>query len=484
MRLLIYIFVMVNLIGMVSSCSGQNKGESVVTEARGLMEGGSLSRLIDLAGSPGWPEDVDPAFRRELDSLADYARRYLREFPHTLEAIVELLDNDGVNTGRENIKRWEDAGELEFMYIDGEKRYFRWAHRNLYRINDSLRDLKQTDRQRDVSLASFCMEEIDEILAASAGSAGVPVRPRSFRITYTITVEAGAVPAGETIRCWMPYPREDTPRQDMVRLVSVYPEEYVVAPDSYKQRTVYLEQEAVDGEPAVFRTELEFRSHSQYFDPALLRASASQALPDEAGIYTTERLPHISFSDDIRALAAMLVPDPVGPFRKAEAFYRWINDNIIWTSAVEYGLMDDIPAYVLKNGRGDCGMQTLLFLSLCRQSGIPARWQSGWMMHKGHVNLHDWSELWIEPYGWVPVDVSFKLQPSDRPEVRDFYMSGMDSYRLTVNNDYGTELYPAKIHPRSEPVDFQRGELEWDGGNLYFDKWRYRMEVEYLPETD
>jgi transglutaminase-like putative cysteine protease len=165
---------------------------------------------------------------------------------------------------------------------------------------------------------------------------------------------------------------------------------------------------------------------------------------------------------------------------KVDAFYRWINDNIIWTSAIEYGLMPDIPGYVLKNRRGDCGMQTLLFLSLCRYEGIPARWQSGWMLHPGHVNLHDWSEVYIEPEGWVPVDVSFKLQPSENQKVSEFYISGIDSYRLIVNKDYGTPLYPPKKFPRSEPLDFQRGEVEWKGGNIYFNKWKYDMEVSYI----
>jgi len=32
---------------------------------------------------------------------------------------------------------------------------------------------------------------------------------------------------------------------------------------------------------------------------------------------------------------------------------------------------------------------------------------------------------------------------------------------------------------RSEPYDFQRGEVEWKGGNLYFDKWDYDMKIEY-----
>ena len=40
-------------------------------------------------------------------------------------------------------------------------------------------------------------------------------------------------------------------------------------------------------------------------------------------------------------------------------------------------------------------------------------------------------------------------------------------------------LFPAKIFPRSGTLDFQRGELEWRGGNIYFDKWDYHMDVEY-----
>ena len=48
---------------------------------------------------------------------------------------------------------------------------------------------------------------------------------------------------------------------------------------------------------------------------------------------------------------------------------------------------------------------------------------------------------------------------------------------MVVNDDFGGELYPHKRFPRSETVDFQRGEVEWRGGNLYFDKWSWHLEV-------
>jgi hypothetical protein len=41
-------------------------------------------------------------------------------------------------------------------------------------------------------------------------------------------------------------------------------------------------------------------------------------------------------------------------------------------------------------------------------------------------------------------------------------------------------LHPEKQYLRSEPNDFQRGEVEWIGGNLYFDKWDYDIKIKYI----
>jgi transglutaminase-like putative cysteine protease len=128
---------------------------------------------------------------------------------------------------------------------------------------------------------------------------------------------------------------------------------------------------------------------------------------------------------------------------------------------------------------GDCGIKSLLFITLARYCGIPAKWQSGWMMHPPVINLHDWAEVYFEGIGWVPVDPDFGIQYSEDEKVKYFYTNGIDSYRLIVNDDISRDFYPAKIYPRSETVDFQRGEVEWKGGNLYFDKWDYHMDVEY-----
>ena len=192
--------------------------------------------------------------------------------------------------------------------------------------------------------------------------------------------------------------------------------------------------------------------------------------------YTAEREKHVIFTDRIKALADSLTAGLDNPYLQAKAIYTWIDNTFPWASAREYSTMENIPEYVITEGHGDCGMKTLLLMTMCRYKGIPTRWQSGLMMHPGDKNMHDWGEIYFEGYGWMPVDQSFGITPYGGY----FFLGGIEPYRLIVNSDFGREFSPAKKYPRSETVDFQRGEVEWEGGNLYFNQWDYDYQIEYL----
>jgi transglutaminase-like putative cysteine protease len=132
----------------------------------------------------------------------------------------------------------------------------------------------------------------------------------------------------------------------------------------------------------------------------------------------------------------------------------------------------------LTTRKGDCGIQSMLFITMCRAAGVPARWQSGWETKPVNWNMHDWAEFYVEPWGWLPADVSYGLQKSDDPRIREFYFGHQDSYRMAVNFDYGCAFTPDTRTLRSEPADFQRGEVEIDGRNLYFNEWDYDFSFE------
>ena len=94
------------------------------------------------------------------------------------------------------------------------------------------------------------------------------------------------------------------------------------------------------------------------------------------------------------------------------------------------------------------------------------------------VGMHDWAEIYIAPWGWLPADASYGVSEIRRPESgQTFYCGHQDSYRLIVNLDWGRDLIPTKSSLRSEPADFQRGEVEVDGQNLYFDEWEAKSDV-------
>ncbi|MFT3785570.1 MAG: transglutaminase-like domain-containing protein [Tepidisphaeraceae bacterium] len=235
--------------------------------------------------------------------------------------------------------------------------------------------------------------------------------------------------------------------------------------------------------PIRFEAKFEYRT-SAYVPKLWERSDAKSQVATrdkngEAAGFVGERLPHISFSDQVRKLAKEFAGSDTDKVAIAKRIFDWVDDNLAWTPEHEYCLFPNVVEKGLRTRRGDCGIQALTFVTLARCCGIPARWQSGWVTDPWRVgNMHDWAEAWLEPWGWVPIDVSYGKKQHDDPRVRHFYFGAIDSHRLIVNLDYGAALSPAKTSLRSEPLDFQRGEVELDGRNLYFDEWDYEFSSE------
>ncbi|WP_158275582.1 transglutaminase-like domain-containing protein [Marinilabilia rubra] len=445
-----------------------------------LFESGEFDKVEFLLDSINVSEHEYIVF---ADSLKDYMHRFRLEYPVSSSQLKKAIEQKGVKCSEGLIQQWEKRGMLEYKFMNGVKWYFRNAVYNLFLLNDSLRSLAGYTGLNEKGLGEFCVKHIQEVLMAYGDEVnGEPVLDASMMLKYSMTFMPGVVPSGTLISAWMPYGARDCERQTGVRLFRSHPAEPGISGINCPHQSLFLSQVSAKDSPVTFSSTIGITGHASYFSPSLLSPIRFGDVPDSIGRHLGERHPHIVFSKKIRHLADSLTHPDMTPYEVVKAFYYWIDSNIPWASAVEYGLISNIPEYTLEHMHGDCGMQTLLFMTLCRYKGIPARWQSGWMLHPGYVNLHDWCEVWYPTVGWVPVDVSFKLQKSRNIRIREFYISGIDAYRFIVNNDYGREFCPPKKWLRSEPWDFQRGEAEWERGNLYFNQWSREMEVEYLPE--
>lgn len=426
-------------------------------------------------------KESDEKQRSYLTFKKDLMRRIRLDFRRTREDVVTYIKKYYETVTDQMVEEWERSGDLEMRIIDGQKKYFANAAPNLFRVNAEAKKKKiEKEGNNPDTLDLFLEKEIPLIIEAARKSGSPFTAPKTIELHYTLSVKADVVPEGELVKVWMPYPRA-TVRQSEIRLLSASQKDYVIAPEEQLQRSIYMEKKAEKGKKTEFTFSVRYKAKSEYHN--LISGVKNESFNrDDFKEFISERPPHILFTDKIKKLSAELIKRGMSDIEKLRAIYTWIDTNIPWASALEYSTIPSISDYCITNGHGDCGIKTLLFMTLARYNSIPAKWQSGWMLHPGSLNLHDWAEVYIGGLGWVPVDQSFGVQQLIKDDARYFFLGSTDYYHLTVNDDYSRDFYPKKQHHRSETVDFQRGEVEWRGGNLYFDSWNYSMKVNFINE--
>jgi transglutaminase-like putative cysteine protease len=466
--------------------------DPVVVKARELTNAGSLQQAESLLDSvTGAPGEADRAEMRET------IRRLRREFTLTEEELLKRLRQSIPDATAADAARWRAEGRSHFRTIDGQVLYYNREP------GCTLRACPEARQRRDAHAATRPAEpaagptpkekllaHLRQVVEEAGRSGRVEVTPVRHRIDYKLTVlpnRPGARP-GSILRCWLPFPQEYR-QQKPARIVETRPAHRSVAPNGMqdgrltgaRQRTIYFEQTITDpAEPVTFAQTLEYDSYAYY--PDLKEAEARPLRPDSVDpVYLAERPPHIVFSPTVREIVARVAGDEPNPLVRARRIFEFVSNEICWVPEQEYAVLGCLSGKGLQARMGDCGVQSMVFITLCRAAGIPARWQSGWESKPDDPNMHDWSEMYIEPWGWLPVDASYGLQPSEDPRIRYFYLGHQDAYRMIVNLDYGWPLQPAKPSLRSEPLDFQRGEVELDGRNLYFDEWKYDMNFDRKP---
>jgi len=445
-----------------------------------LVNSGDFIKATELIDQKLESENLTYDEKFELQFEKERLDRIRKDFNKTDDDVLKFVYKYYPNANVKDLEKWGNDGSLEFKIIDGKKWYFSRAASNLFRINKEAKAQKEKiDGYQKDGLDVFLESYIPKVLDESANAQESLVNPVTFKLDYKVTVNANVVPDGEIIKCWLPFPREGHLRQTEIKLLSTNADEYVIADNKNPQRTIYMQKTAQKDQPTIFNIQFEVKNYNEvnFIEPALIKPYDKNS--ELYKTFTAERPPHIVFTDKIKNLSKEIVGNEKNPYLITKKIFTWISENIPWAGAREYSTIENISDYCITNKHGDCGIKTLLFMTLCRYNGIPVKWQSGWMLHPGEVNLHDWSEVYFEGYGWVPADQSFGIIDSQNEDVRYYFLGSTDPYHLIINDDYSTTLFPSKIFPRSETIDFQRGELEWRGGNIYFDKWDYHMDVEY-----
>ncbi len=478
-----YKYVCLLFLILFISCEKQEY--NIMEEVENLHNQGLFNRadsLIEtyLANNP----DLDDKNRRALNFEIERGKRIINDYLLTEERLISLLDTRMEDFNLSEFQMWQAEGRFDMLMINGEKRYANPSASNLFFRYPELRSRKRNKNTRSsTARLTFALAEKLKKLSIEQPD---PIRlPRKCKVVQKLRIAPGIIPANETVSCWLPYPTIFQ-TQGPVRYLGASSKPIWIDHASSAIRSVYLEEKMPHADVLEFSVSYEYTAYAYYNEIDTNAIQKFSGDEPQFKIYTAEDPPHKIFTPGLRQLASNIVDQEENPYLKAKRIYEWIADSIKYSYAREYSTLRNISEYCLNNRYGDCGQEAILFITLCRISGVPARWQSGFFTFPGDEGMHDWSEIFVKPYGWIPVDtymgifftsMTADLSAEQRSEMRNFYFGNLDHYRLVANKGHNQPLFPPKKHVRSETVDFQRGEVEWQGGNLYFPDWRWDLKV-------
>jgi transglutaminase-like putative cysteine protease len=475
------------LLVVLTGCSQQRQPESpdlALRHAAALWDAGDFKGAdAVLQAALGAPE-LAAADRREMERQDDLLRRIKMDYSLSREHLFRGLSNSVRNLTPQEFEGWVRSGRFDGREIDGEMRFVGTSQNNLFFRNPELRERRMGGRN-DVPEQKGRLLLSQAIKKAAREQHTPCVLPHYLLCSLSVIADKSAAPPGELIRAWLPVPRY-YPYQNQIKLIASSPPMQKLAPENSPIRSAYFEQTARSGQPTIFSVAYSYARYGVYFDMDPSQVKPADLSNPVLKKFTSES-PHVVFTPEIKELSARLAGAETNPYVVAKALYDWIGANIKYSYAREYSTLTNLSDYCLRNHYGDCGQEAMLFIALCRSRNIPARWQTGWDLYPGYHDIHDWTEIYLAPYGWVPVDpwaglfatqYCPSLTPAQRSELHDFYFGGLDCYRMAANGDHSQTLDPPKQGLRSDDVDFQRGELEWGQHDIYFDDYSYTMNVQ------
>lgn len=159
----------------------------------------------------------------------------------------------------------------------------------------------------------------------------------------------------------------------------------------------------------------------------------------------------------IREIANQIADLSKNPLEYAHRAYLYVSDHFQYR---DLGLNMLPLANVLKNGGGHCGNLTSIYVSLLRAQGIPSRHLVGKRpgLDTDPKSCHIWSDFYLENYGWIPADISQRVQAVNKG---DWFGRAAASTGMIVH--YDTDLVISLRNRREKVLTLQN----------YYTSWRY-----------
>lgn len=165
----------------------------------------------------------------------------------------------------------------------------------------------------------------------------------------------------------------------------------------------------------------------------------------------------------IKQLAGKLTSEYGTQLEKAKRIFYYVNSTLEYQK-IERDTRSALET--LKIGKGVCEDFSLVFIALCRASGIPARLVRGYRFNdsdlkSGETDLRDFAHAWAEVYlpaeGWVTVEPTFTYRYNGVKTVSYEFFGKIDKTDRHLFYSYEREIAPSCswTHDPRNPADLK-----------------------------
>lgn len=423
-------------------------------------------RLIDLRLAN---ESTSYPLRQCLTVQKEIIRRLPDDYPYKKDEALSIIQTKVPDFTMEEMDYLIDTNQVGWIYVHGEMHIFSGFFATLCKTNHDF--AKRANISLSGSESDLSEPEHSALMRSGLKSEGK--FSNRIRMKAWIQLKDEYFKPGMKVRVHLPVPADCDEQSDIV-IEELYPASGHIAPSDAPQRTVCWQE--IMTENHIFSVEYSYTYTAHFHETEGLQQTASSVQPR---FDTDEKQPHIVFTPYIKALAESLTEGVTDPMEKARIFYDFITLNMRYTFMPQYFVLESIAEMCARNYTGDCGVFALLFITLCRCVGIPARWQSGLVAEPDFVGAHDWARFYVEPYGWFFADPSYGISAarSGNEERRKFYFGNIDSFRMIANNEFQAPFTVDKDFWRADPYDNQYGEFESDERGFDLKELRFDCEM-------
>ncbi|MDK2866630.1 MAG: hypothetical protein PWP51_1595 [Clostridiales bacterium] len=400
-----------------------------------------------------------------MDDISKLDRLRQMQFSLTSEMLYQQLNDAIEDFTPERFQKCLAANEFFSETIGGERRYHHLSAKTFMTVNHAV----HAQIKRNPYFDPIRYQKTYEALTALQEALESGQRFQyTFQLETTLTVtDDRNVDRDADRNDRRYYVHLPIARGTETVLLEASPTPFDLAEPNAMQRTVYFDALQVVRQFFIryaFSKESQCKRRSAAFAEPLTPANVQKLAP-----FLCEKKPHIVFTESICQIVDSFRKDSANPLIIARKCYDYVTQHIQYAFMPDYRLINQLPMFALTHGKGDCGTQALLWISMLRYAGIPATMTSGRMLSPidDQTGMHDWVAYYIEPYGWIEADPSYgeeALRLGDEKRWH-YYFENVDPYRMAANFDIQSAFAYRKIR-REDPLDNQSGEIDTNMGGL------------------